>query len=358
MPLFDVKITDLELYNEKQIKEEDLFLLASLIDEYFRNYYSATTYLSSIASLLVNKPREVSAHWVFDSGEEPPIQTTRFDPRRFFNDYVLNKDNIDGVINLSGHYADNETFFPIQFDPKDQIEAIDSSLYSFANLDYVNKITAAAHKDLLELFNEIPKTIYDDGDSVVLPSFVGTIVFTTKNYANDNALRAIYGDGGNIINDVNGSQIVIKKPDTHWVRHSGQFVFRCTNNTSKVKASSLDDIKNKDGGSNDPREVPLKSHGHSIKSSHHHSVSGPGKLVGSVKLVTGYSMRCKTHKASGMGGDSPRQLLKTEDSGTLKGGGSVGSGGAKISNTDDAGGGQKLDIKQAFKNVYVWERVS
>jgi len=359
MPQVDVKITDLEIYDKPQTKDTDLFLLASCVDSFSRSFISKTTDISSIANLLTNKPREVSGTWTFESDIEPPLDLTRFDPRNFFSKYIISSESVrNGVINISGNY-DNNTFFPPEYDPKIQYDAINQSMYAIANLDYVNKIVALAHKDLLNLFINIPETIYKDDDSSVVPSFVGDILFTTHNFPNEDALRSIFGDGSILISDLGNSGIEIRKPNTRWVKHTGDFVFRCTDNQSKVKKSTTTHTYNADDNSNNNnRSIPLGTHAHGIDSYHNHSVSFNGSIDGNTQLyfeINGIGTKLDDHPLEGKGSRSHEASISLKD--TISMSLSKDSGGSTVTETNNSGGNEKVNILQAFKRVYVWERV-
>ena len=315
-----VKITDLTEYKEKnQIKKSDLVLKSSFLS----NSHNLDTYSSNSlsTSVIVNdfftKPRTITNTWNFVISANAPSIPFRVDTKEYI-DYVLsNFENRKDAINLSGGYYTQRTFG----DYDNEKSSLSVSQYSIANLDFINRLAAWIYDDIVSRISTVIEVKKQT-------SFVGQIIHSTT-LSSKSLLKEKYGE------------------NTNWIQHVGYTLRGVNSDVSFNKLSA-------DGGSNNNRTMPLIEHNHTIKHSHTTSWGNSGSFNGGNVLVNidsgsgahggsrydgasvgGQTYNAKASKSSTLTTDSVAIILKNASSGNVS-----------------------LDIRQPYKNVYIWERIS
>lgn len=358
MSVVNIKITDLDKSSPANIAEDDKFLKSSPIstasNSNNQQYENRITDLSSISECLLRKERTITTKWNFVTRTKPPIQVTRFDPRNFFNNFIIDKTKCEAVINLNSDAYDSSSFFPTS-SSNNPINAKTAAQGTIANLDYTNRLCAACQKELLALFSTLTTTfIHTSGGTsrYFLPSFVGMLVYgTTSDLSSADKLKSIYGNGGTItIDETNNVKINI--PKTSWIRHNKKYIFRASGSGITKNHAVADD-----GSNNTNISIPILLHTH-IVGSHGHGVSS-SKAGGSVTVVTGEAGHINGDNGSGLAfhGRSHPGNATAGASANCSGSSPYGFSKGKFY-TNKTGSSTTINKIEATKYVYIWERIS
>lgn len=355
MPQVDVKISELA-QNTNGLSNFHLFLGNTI--KYLENsetinslspYHSYAVDLSTLNSTIIDRPREVTREWIFNKEELPPEQMTRFDPRKFCSEYILSSSvKRKGIISDDNLYVGNEDFFPET--PETPIDDLSVSQYAIANLDYVDKMAALLYDTWIGSLKEFLSVVQKDA---VIPSKIGDIVYSTTLSSLD-LVKKYYGNGRLLFKIGN---VEYHAPNTNWKQLTKEYFLVAAD--SNVVANSDD----KTGGNNSLRQITeryLKKHHHGI-TDHDHTI----KIKGSSSTNTPYLKKISNHNGSSKQesgkGEKPIDSITnvpytgsvkftTSENVSLKTDGSA---------KDSAYSGEEYekDIQQAYKNVYVWERI-
>ena len=353
-----VKIHELPKKEWNVINEEkDLLLEArtfsQLKEEFDKNFFTSDSInFDLLFKWILKYPQIIHAKWVFNSKEYPPLQLTLFDIIRLFSTYFKNKSELQGVINNSGNYQST------YFDEKDTIlDSIKSDKRSIANLDYVNRTIGIIYDKIREIIHTLMKTLIEiNGSKYYQQSFVGQIVHGTKNLepANsgriDTNVRKIFGDGSLILKI--DDTFEIRKPDTTWILHKDEYSLRANN---RDVISGEKGLKS-DGGDNSPRDTPLIKHYHHVPGHKHDfdkKVSVNINVAGFLKTVNSKPDNSKK------GGGPAYKCDDFLDFSVPKLAASAECNNDSYSINEVSGvKNPTIDIQQAYKYCYIWERIS
>jgi len=359
-----VKINELEKTSWNNIDEEnDLLLKSHLFDgsiESFlkknidqNSFYSDSLTFEKFFIWILQNNQHIIKRWIFNSKENPPLQLSLFDAKNFFDLYFKKKENIGGLINNSGLYK--STYFQNASDTI--IDSSNANKYSIANLDYVNRIIAMIYDKLRDSIHLLLKMFIEiNGNLYYEPSYIGQIIHGTdrivpsKTGRIDQYVRQIYGDGSLIfkLDDL----IEIRKPNTTWILHKDEYSLAASSTNIISGSNGL----HKDDGNNSLVDTPLIKHDHDVEA---HGHTSGGKITGSVSIATFLTKFIGGNDKSGSGSVSsipPEPANKTTPTCTSVNKSCSGSSFSINNYTGDST--LKIDIQQAYKYCYIWERVS
>lgn len=312
--------------NISSFTDDDLFLKSSILkenqalDNINDNAYKSNSFNAlSIIQNIFSKPRTITKNWEFSIPGRPPTISVEIDPFGFVSAILSNTHNRRDAIYLSGGEYTQRT--------SDGYDAISSSLsvsqFSITNLDYANRIAAWIYDDIINRLSNIIEIQKKR-------TFVGQIIHTTK-LSTKALVKNVYGQ------------------DTDWIQHVG-YTLRGTDSNAHVV---FNDNK-KTAGDNGTRTMPLINHSHSVSHTHDFSVGG------GVSVTQSIVFRSLTWKGQGgaqkNGGAHPfwSQIL---NSGSSKSDSKKTSSYTILLNNKSIND-SPLDIRQPYKNVYIWERIS
>ena len=355
----DVKIS--ELSNDPSLSN-DYHLFLGVREQFLENgeinnispYYSYAIQLSTFTDAILNRKNTVTKEWIFNSKENPPLQKTRFDPRNFCNSYIISSNSKrKDVINNTNTYSDNNTFFPNEYEST-MLTSTNVTQYSIANLDYVDRMAALLYETWI---NSISSFISAIQKNAILPSKVGDTIFSTT-LSSEALVRQYYGNGRLLFKL---GDYEAYAPDTHWIQHKGD---PSPKNDYLIVASESgvsQRTPGSDDGDNSKRHITkryLKTHHHPL-GSHSHEITVSGSS--SQEFAKWISVNTKKPDQLRGGGDAwddgnldyafgTTMNIETSNGVSLNQHGSFTS--------HENGIEYDIDIRQAFKRVYVWERTS
>ena len=338
-----IDVTDLNHANLSSISPNDLYLKSTFLENISASvedrspdlnlydcFKSNSFKMSSFIDDFLESDRHISGHWTFSSGSLPPEQNVRLANSNFINNILLSGDNRRDCITLNGngYYSRSQTLFPPETSAS-WVNALSIPQYAIPNLDYVHRLACWIYEDLTNRIRNLSSDKYE-------PSYVGQIIHTTR-MSSQGMLQQKYG------------------PNTSWKQHIG-YSLRGATSGVKTYASSGNNAFTKDDGDNGVRTIPVIEHQHSVSHGHDVSNSGggasatyTGQLVTSISISTDKSTVSRTHMV---------RWWPNYNSGASSSGDNKSSGWGTVSVLNTGSTSPTVDINQAYKNVYIWERIS
>lgn len=328
-------------------------------------YTSHRIEISSFLSAIFSRERTISVDWNFD---KVPEQKIRYSINDFIDNVLLDKTNREDAINLNGGFYDS-----LSKDFKEEIDALDASEYSIANIDYVNRVAALVYAALLNLV-----TTYANIE--ICQSSIGDVIHSTtlsiaKSYTDgdgnrieessrnrgDAIVRNTFGAGRTIFEF---GDFILKEPDTQWILSAQNRIIAGTDASSDI---------GKENGHISIQVDNVLNHSHSIGNNpqaHSHntgevkaSVSKNGMIKfncgfpdvdtggsGSPKGSKGYNADLGIPSGAGKSSGSSSDRSKTQTSKNP-----IKSNKDKTPNGSNSG---SINIEQAYKDVFVWVRIA
>ena len=265
-------------------EEKDLFLKSKRVTDKIDPadiksgaFISEAALLKDMYKKILVNPQTINHQWTFISGTYPPLQLTLFQIVGFFHQYFENKERLDQMLNFNGTvgYPVNNVFFSPEFRNKqtNKVDGTNVSQYAVANLDYTNCLIGFVYRAIRDIIEKLIRSVTDiNCDYYYEPSFVGQIVHATGTLlpgstTEDSEVRKIFGSG-KVIASIGDFEI--RQPDTHWVLHKNQeslYSLRCSNQNVVSGTNGL----SKNGGDNSNREfTDNPKHTHSGLPGHNH----------------------------------------------------------------------------------------